>query len=417
MIVEVLRVERTILHSDLNNFYASVELLSHPELRGKPVAVAGDIEARHGIVLAKNYEAKACGVQTAEALWQAKQKCPDIVFLPPHFELYEQYSHAAREIYYDYTDMIEPFGLDECWLDVSGSLNLFGDGKIIADTIRRRMKSELGLTVSVGVSFNKIFAKLGSDMKKPDATTVISSADFREKIWDLPATDMIFVGGKTDKKLKLYGIRTIGDLARTDPYLLKCLFGKNGLALYENANGRDVSPVSLHGYSPPPKSIGNSTTPPRDLVCENDVDIILYQLCENVSMRMRREGVVCRTVQISVRYSDLHSLERQMKLDYPNRTAHSLFLATKSLMKRHRLLESPIRSLGVRGADLLRSDVEQLSFSPDIMEIQRAETLECVVDKLRRRYGSPALGRGIMFTDGVLGANNISNVVSLVCGG
>ena len=394
-----------------------MELLSHPELRGKPVAVAGDPEARHGIVLAKNYEAKACGVQTAEPLWQARHKCPDIVFLPPHFELYEQYSQAAREIYYDYTDMIEPFGLDECWLDVTGSLSLFGDGKTIADTIRRRMKKELGLTVSVGVSFNKVFAKLGSDMKKPDATTVISSDDFREKIWGLPASDMLFIGKKTYGQLARYGLRTIGDVARTDPYLLKCLFGKNGLAIYENANGRDLSPVSLHGSSPPPKSIGNSTTPPRDLVSDDDVDIILYQLCENVSMRMRREGVVCQTVQLSVRYSDLHTVERQMKPDYPNRTARSLYRTARALIKKHRLLGEPIRSLGVRGTDLIRSDTEQLSFSPDIMEIQKAETLEGVVDDLRERYGKPSLRRGIMFTDTILGANKISNVVSLVDGG
>ena len=409
-------MKRVILHSDLNNFYASVELLSHPELSGRPVAVAGDAEARHGIVLAKNYEAKAFGVQTAEPLWQARQKCPDIVFLPPHFELYEQYSQAAREIYYEYTDLIEPFGLDECWLDVTGSLGIFENGENIANDIRRRMKKELGLSVSVGVSFNKIFAKLGSDMKKPDATTVITEESFRDKIWGLPASDMIYVGRQTEKKLKLYGIRTIGDLARTDPYLLKCILGKNGLSLYEAANGRDRSPVSLYGSSPPPKSIGNSTTPPRDLVCENDIDIILYQLCENVSMRMRREGVVCQTVQVSVRYSDLSTVERQMKPDYPNRTARSLFLSVKALMKRHRLCEAPIRSLGVRGADLLRADEEQLSFSPDIMAIQRAETLEGAVDGLRKKFGSPALRRGIMFTDEILGGNKLSNVVSLVCG-
>ena len=410
-------IVRTVLHSDLNNFYASVELLSHPELKGKPVAVAGDVEARHGIVLAKNYEAKAYGVQTAEPLWQARQKCPDIVFLPPHFELYEQYSQAAREIYYDYTDMIEPFGLDECWLDVTGSLGIFENGERIADIIRGRMKKELGLTVSVGVSFNKVFAKLGSDMKKPDATTVIGEGDFRSKIWSLPATDLLFVGKKTDKKLKMYGIRTIGDLANTDPYLLKCILGKNGLSLYEAANGRDISPVSLFRSSPPPKSIGNSTTPPRDLVSDDDIDIILYQLCENVSMRMRREGVVCTTVQVSVRYSDLHSVERQMKPDYPNRTARSLYECARELMRRHRLLGQPIRSLGVRGADLIRADSEQLSFSPDVMAIQRAETLEGVVDGLRRRYGKPTLRRGIMLTDEILGANQISNVVSLVDGG
>ena len=410
-------MNRTILHSDLNNFYASVELLSHPELRDRPVAVAGDAEARHGIVLAKNYIAKSYGVQTAEPLWQAKQKCPDIVFLPPHFELYEQYSQAVRDIYYCYTDMIEPFGLDECWLDVSGSLGLFGGGRQIADSIRKRVKDETGLTVSVGVSFNKVFAKLGSDMKKPDATTVISKDDFREKIWDLPASDMLFVGKKTYSKLCRCGLRTIGDIARVDQYVMRCLFGKNGIMLHDFANGKDMSPVTLHGNSPPPKSIGNSTTPPRDLVSENDIDIILYQLCENVSMRMRREGVVCKTVQLSVRYSDLTTVERQMKPDYPNRTARSLYNSARELMVRHRLLGVPIRSIGVRGADLVRVDDEQMSFMPDVMAIQREETLESVVDSLRQRYGKPALRRGIMFTDEMLGGNNISNVVSLVCGG
>ncbi len=408
---------RTILHSDLNNFYASVECLLHPELKGKPVAVAGDVEARHGIVLAKNNEAKAMGVQTAEALWQAKRKCPDIVFVAPHYELYDKYSRWAREIYYEYTDMIEPFGLDECWLDVSGSLSLFGDGKHIADSIRHKIKRELGLTVSVGVSFNKVFAKLGSDMKKPDATTVIGYGDFKEKIWGLPASDMLFVGRKTYEKMKRFGLYTIGDVANTDPALMRCLFGKNGDLLYEYANGRDSSPVSLAGEIKPPKSIGNSTTPPRDLVSDNDIDIILYQLCESVSARMRREGVVCKTMQIYVRYRDLRVLERQMKLDYPNRTARSLFEAARYLMKKHRLLSEPVRSLGVRASELEWNFAEQLSFLPDIMNIQRAETIENTVDLLRERYGFPALRRGIMLTDELLGGNKISNLVSLVDGG
>ncbi len=408
---------RTVLHSDLNNFYASVELLSHPELKDKPVAVAGDPEARHGIILAKNYIAKAYGVETASAIWQAKQKCPELVLLPPHYELYEKYSKAAREIYYEYTDLIEPFGLDECWLDVTGSLALFGDGKRIADSIRRRIKSELGLTVSVGVSFNKIFAKLGSDMKKPDATTVIGEEDFREKIWALPASDLLFVGKKTYAKLVSHGLRTIGDVARTDPVLLRSLFGKNGKQLHDFACGLDDSPVSLYGFSPPPKSIGNSTTPPRDLVSHGDVDIILYQLCEKVSERMRREGVDCGTLQLSVRYRSLRSLERQIKFDYPNRTARSLYNGAWKLIRRHNLLDEPIRSMGIRGTDLTRSDCEQLSFLPEIMEIQRAERLESTVDGLREKYGSPILRRGIMMTDGVLGANRISNAVSLVDGG
>ena len=410
-------MERVILHSDMNNFFASVELLSHPELVGKPVAVAGDTEKRHGIVLAKNGVAKAMGVKTAEPLWQARQKCPDIVFLSPHYELYESYSKRAKEIYYRYTDMIEPFGMDECWLDVSGSVAIFGDGKTIADSIREGIKRELGLTVSVGVSFNKVFAKLGSDMKKPDATTVIGRNDFKELIWGLPVSDMLFVGSRTYEKLKRFGLCTIGDVANTDPYLMKSLFGKNGDLLYAYANGKDNSPVSLAGYSPPPKSIGNSTTPPRDLVSDNDVDIILYQLCERVSMRMRKEGVVCGTVQISVRYSDLSSVERQMKLDYPNRTARALYCAARALMRRHRLTERPIRSLGIRGTELCRDEGEQLSFSPDIMKIQRAETVENVVDRLRVRYGDPVLRRGIMFTDELLGGNRISNLTSLVDGG
>lgn len=409
-------MSRIILHSDLNNFYASVELLSHPELRGRAVAVAGDPEARHGIVLAKNYEAKAKGVSTGEPLWQARGKCPDIVFLPPHYELYEKYSHAVRKIYYEYTDMIEPFGLDECWLDVTASVGIFGDGKSIADSIRKRVKRELGLTVSVGVSFNKVFAKLGSDMKKPDATTVIGECDFREKIWDLPASDMLFVGKKTYAKLTRCGIRTIGDLARTEPYVLKSLFGKNGLALHAAANGKDASPVLLYEQTPPPKSIGNSTTPPRDLLTRDDVDIVLYQICENVSARMRREQVVCQTVQIYVRYTDLRSLERQMRLDYPNRTARSLYDAAHRLIAKHALCREPIRSIGIRATDLLRSSSEQLSFCPEILNIQRAETLESVVDGLRERYGNPAIRRGIMFSDEILGAHQISNVVSLLDG-
>ncbi len=408
---------RTILHSDLNNFYASVELLAHPELRDRPVAVAGDQEARHGIILAKNYIAKAYGVETASAIWQARQKCPELVLLPPHYELYEKYSRAVREIYYEYTDQIEPFGLDECWLDVSGSLELFGSGERIADSIRERIKKEFGLTVSVGVSFNKIFAKLGSDLKKPDATTLIGEEDFRDKIWGLPASDLLFIGKKTYTKLRNVGLNTIGDLARADPAWLMSFLGKNGKMLYEFANGLDESPVSRYEYSPPPKSIGNSVTPPRDLITANDVDIILYQLCEKVSERMRREGVVCKTVQLYIRYRSLHSLERQIRTEYPNRTARSLYNACMKLMRKHDLLFEPIRSLGVRAADLLRNENEQISFLPEAECILRTEQLEGTVDALREKYGQPILRRGIMMTDKMLGADHITNVVSLVDGG
>jgi DNA polymerase-4 len=402
-------MERVILHSDLNNFFASVESLSHPELIGKPVAVAGDVEARHGIILAKNEIAKSMGVRTGEPLWEARRKCRDIVFLPPHYELYEKYSRLARRIYLDYTDMVEPFGMDECWLDVTGSLALFGDGETIADLIRERIKRELGLTVSVGVSFNKVFAKLGSDMRKPDATTVISQEDFKKTVWELPASDLLFVGRKTYSKLTRLGMRTIGDVARMDPTVLKGLLGENGVTLHCYANGRDTSPVAVYGDVPPQKSIGNSTTAPRDLVREEDIDIVLYRLCENVSARMRSEGAVCCTVQLYVRYKDLASLERQLALDYPNRTALSLYESARCLMKKHGLLRAPIRSLGVRACQLIRDGDEQLSFMPEICRIQKAELVENTVDGLRERYGKGAIVRGIMLTDEKLAVGSVNS--------
>ena len=206
--------ERTILHCDMNNFYASVECFLNPDLKPYPVAVCGSVEERHGIVLAKNYKAKACGVRTGEAVWQAQQKCRDLVIVPPHYEEYMSFSKAARKIYEDYTDQVEAFGMDECWLDVSGSASIYGDGEKIANAIRERIKFELGLTVSIGVSFNKIFAKLGSDLKKPDAVTCIPKERFKEIVWPLPASEMLGIGHATEKKLAAAGLRTIGDIAR-----------------------------------------------------------------------------------------------------------------------------------------------------------------------------------------------------------
>lgn len=251
-------MERVILHSDLNNFYASVECLDNTTLRGKPVAVCGDPELRHGIVLAKSYEAKAFGVATGQAIWEAKQRCPDLMVVPPRYDRYIELSQSVRALYVQYTDQVEPFGLDESWLDVGGSVGLFGDGKHIADEIRLRVRHEIGLTVSVGVSFNKVFAKLGSDLKKPDATTVISRENFRELAWSQPVSDLLYVGPATTKKLGRYGIRTIGDLARTDPAFPHAILGKVGVMLWRFANGLDSSGVATYYAMPPIKSIGNS---------------------------------------------------------------------------------------------------------------------------------------------------------------
>ena len=298
-------MNRTILHSDCNCFYASVELLHHPELRGKPVAVGGDPEARHGIVLTADYTAKRYGVKTGMALWQAKQLCPDITFLPPRMDLYLRFSRMAQEIYADYTDKREPYGIDESWLDVTDSATLKGDGFHIAQEISSRMKKELGITVSVGVSFNKIFAKLGSDYKKPDAVTTMYEDEFQRKAWCLPVSDLLYVGNATNKKLYSMGIRTIGDLAKSDETLLVRKLGKMGSILWAFANGYDESPVKLENTSAPVKSVGNSTTTPRDMETDEDVRIVLYILAESVAARLRENGFRCRTVEISVRDKEL----------------------------------------------------------------------------------------------------------------
>lgn len=298
-------MNRTILHSDCNCFYVSVELLHHLELRGKPVAVGGDPEARHGIVLTADYTAKRYGVKTGMALWQAKQVCPDITFLPPRMDLYLRFSRMAQEIYADYTDKREPYGIDESWLDVTDSATLKGDGFHIAQEISSRMKKELGITVSVGVSFNKIFAKLGSDYKKPDAITTMYEDEFQRKAWCLPVSDLLYVGNATNKKLYSMGIRTIGDLAKSDETLLVRKLGKMGSILWAFANGYDESPVKLEKTSAPVKSVGNSTTTPRDMETDEDVRIVLYILAESVAARLRENGFRCRTVEISVRDKEL----------------------------------------------------------------------------------------------------------------
>lgn len=390
--------ERIILHSDLNNFYASVECLYHPEYRGKPLAVLGDPEARHGIVLAKNYEAKKFEVQTGDPMWMAKQKCPDIIFVPPHYDLYMKHSKLVREIYSEYTDQVEPYGLDECWLDVTGSTSLFGSGEKIANEIRKRVKFELGVSVSVGVSFNKIFAKLGSDMKKPDATTVIESDRFQETVWPLPVKELLYVGRATHSKLRQKGIYTIGELANTNPENLRFWLGKMGVVLWQFANGLDTSPVSNIGVKSLIKTVGNSTTTPRDLITDDDIKITLMVLSESVSARLREYGFICRTVQIGIRDHGLNWIERQGKLDIPNRTAKSIFELAFALFKKH-TNGKPIRSLSVRACNLEPVDYVQLSLLPDVAQLQKQEELESAMDNLRNRFGHFTVQKGLMLTD------------------
>ena len=305
--------ERVILHSDMNSFYASVEMMLNPELKGKPVAVCGSTEERHGIVLAKSDLAKKAGVKTGMVNWEARQLCPGLVVVPPQYDQYLKYSKLARQIYHRYTDLVEPYGMDECWLDVTGS-GVCGTGMEIAEAIRQTTKDELGLTVSIGVSFNKIFAKLGSDYKKPDAITTMYEDEFQRKAWCLPVSDLLYVGIATNKKLYSMGIRTIGDLAESDETLLVRKLGKMGSILWAFANGYDESPVKLENTSAPVKSVGNSTTTPKDMETDEDVKIVLYILAESVAARLRENGFRCRTVEISVRDKELFHFSKQVKL-------------------------------------------------------------------------------------------------------
>ncbi len=385
------------MHIDFDNFYASVECLYNPDLRGKPLAVAGDVENRHGIILSKNYMAKKCGVQTGDALWMAKQKCRDIIFTPPHYDKYIRYSRIAREIYYEYTDQVESFGLDENWLDVTGSRA--GSGREIADKLRERIKEQLGITASVGVSFNKVFAKLGSDMNKPDGTTVIPRDRFREIVWPLPVKDLLYVGGATKKKLKQYRISTIGDLAQYDAELLRFHLGKNGVMLWRFANGLDTSPVSNIGAKSLIKSIGNSTTTPRDLITDQDVKITLYALCESVAARLREHGFLCSTVQIGIRDNELYTFQRQGKLDKPANTVKAIFEKAFALYKTNYFTMKPIRSISIRACNLKLESEMQLSFLPDKVKEQKTDNLERAVEDIRSRFGHFSVQRGIMLTD------------------
>lgn len=387
----------------MNNFYASVEILFDPTLKGKPVAVAGDEEARHGIVLAKNDIAKGFGIYTGQVLWEARQQCPGLVCVPAHYDRYLYFSGAAREIYTSYTNQVEPFGLDECWLDVTGSTGLFGDGPTIADSIRARIRQELGLTVSVGVSFNKVFAKLGSDMKKPDATTVITKENFRETTWALPVSDLLYVGPATTRKLARFGITTIGGLAQANVDLLYWLLGKNGIMLHRFANGLDRSGVRPYYLSPPIKSIGNSTTAPRDLVSLDDVKITLMALCESVAARLREQDCVCTTVAVGIRDNRLIHYDRQIRLARPSANTMDLWEAAVELFRRHHTAGSPVRSLSVKASGLsLAESMEQLSLFPEEQKAQRRATIDRTLDKLRSKYGYFIIRRAVTLLDPTL---------------
>ncbi len=380
--------DRVILHCDLNNFYASAECVSHDEWKGVPLAVCGDPSLRHGVVLAKNEIAKKAGIKTGDVIWQAKRKAPDLVVVPPHFELYMTYSKQMFELYNDFTDMVEPFGADECWLDVTGSQRLFGNGETIANKIRERVKRESGLTCSVGVSFNKVFAKLGSDLKKPDATTVVTRENFKEKLWGLKASEMLMVGRKTFDKLQKLNITTIGDLARADGKMLKNNFGVNGLMLKRYASGEDNEPVREAVKAREIKSIGHGMTAVRDIENVSDARDLIFFLSEKVAARMRKQGVRGSLVSVGMRDSALFSIVRQRHLPMPTYSSDEIAeCALKVFCDNWN--GDPMRTVTVAVSKLETVDTPvQISFLDDNARNEKLERLDDTLDMLNKKYGN-----------------------------
>lgn len=398
-------MERVILHSDMNSFYANVECLYNPKIRDKAVAVGGNPEKRHGIILAKNEKAKKAGVKTGEALWQAIGKCPDLVIVPPNYERYLRYSKLSRKIYNRYSDQVEAFGLDECWIDVTNSIKILGSGQDIAQKISSEIQDELGVTVSIGVSWNKIFAKFGSDYKKPNAITVITRDNYKKIVWEQEVGDLLYVGRSTKKKLLKYGIYTIGQLAQSNLDFLVLVFGKMGAVLWKFANGLDDSPVKsfdeyYNGNERILKSIGNSITTPRDLKDLKDVKLIIYMLTESVAMRLRETGCYCLTVAIHVRNKELHSFTRQKKLDKPSDLTNEIAKAAIELFKSSYDFSSDIRSMGVRVADLVpdTTPIQLDLFGNEELRVRQAR-LDSTIDDLRKRFGNQAVRRAITIGD------------------
>ena len=385
-------MESIIIHSDMNSCYASIECSLNPELRGKPVAVGGSVEDRHGIILAKTAEAKKFGVTTGEAIWQAQKKCPDLIVVPPHFDIYARYSAMAKDIYRRYTDKIEPMGLDEAWCDITGSLLLFGSVENITDGIRKAFKEELGITVSIGVSYNKIFAKLGSDLAGIDEVVTITKENFRDVVWPLKVESIMGVGRNTAEKLHGYCIHTVGDLAKRDSEWLKLILGAVGADLWKYANGYDNSRVMPDGYERQIKSIGHGVTCREDLTDDEEVWLAFLKLSQNISERLKNERLCAKGVQISVRDSFFMTKQFQSETGYPTQSAMDISKTALKLFKDNYLWRNNVRALSVRAINLCSEDAPvQLDLSGEYISRDRQKCIDDTTHMLRKKFGRDAL--------------------------
>ncbi len=393
--------DRVILHCDMNNFYCSVELLEHPELAGKPVAVAGSEDDRHGIILAKNQIAKSVGIVTAETIWQARKKCPNLILLKPHHDKYYQFYKTINSIYLRYTDMVEPFSIDESWLDVTGSLKLFKkNGKELADEIRETVYKETKLTLSAGVSWNKVFAKMGSDYKKPYATTEITRDNYKDILWPLPAGDLFFVGKASAAKLREYGINTIGDIAGANEGLLSRVFGKHGHMMKDYANGLDEEHVARFTDEREVKSVGNGITFKRNLVGESDIKTAVTAISDRVATRLRKQGLRCCGVKVDIKDPNFVTITRQVQLEKSTDLAADISEAALEIIRRNWYMESPIRLLTITGINVIEGSAEesvQLSiFDTPEKEAKEEQNkaLEETIDAIRGKLGRGAITKG-----------------------
>lgn len=380
-------MDRTILHIDVNNFFASIEIMLNPNLKGLPVAVCGSEDDRHGIVLAKSYEAKKSGVKTAETVWQAKKKCPNLVIIPPQYEEYKKYSKLIQNIYYSYTDQVEPFGLDECWLDVTGSLKLFGNVENIAEEIKERVKKEIGVTVSIGVSFTKTFAKLGSDLKKPDAITYISKENFKNIVWPLVTNEIIGVGKSTFKILEEMNLKTIGELANCDISLLEQKLGKHGRILWKRVNGIDDEIVDANMYIANPKSIGNGKTFRNDLTKINDIRSAFQNLTYEISNKLKKHRLEAKNIQIVIRDNQFN--DKQLQCELPTITSSSLIITNTAmdLFKKYKW-NKPIRALTIRAINLIEEGTnDQISLFEEKDEYEKIKKIDKVMFEINNKFG------------------------------
>ncbi len=397
-------MDRTVLHCDCNSFFASVETVFNPSLAKVPMAVCGNPENRHGIILAKNELAKRYGICTGEVIWQAKRKCPNLVLAAPRYREYEDFSRRVGEVLYEYTDLIEPFGIDESWLDVTASRGILGDGKTIADAIRRQIYKEIGITVSVGVSFNKIFAKLGSDYKKPDATTVISRENYKSIVYPLPVTDLLFAGKSTAKSLARIGIHTVGDVACAGRKAMIDALGKNGSTLFDYATGGECSPVTPVGLERDMKSVGNGCTFRRDLLGLDDIRAAVWALSDTVSARMRSYGVVCDTVTVSVRDPYFNNISRRKKLKLPTNLCKDIAVVSVDIIRELGYASKPIRAVTVTGTGICKQNetgIQQSLFGNENAHRLKNERLECTLDTIRARFGGSSVVRASSLNSGL----------------